>query len=75
MKQNRLAPFVILANLALLSLPVIGLVLLWVHFGHNEPLIALYMVVLAQLHGSFGLSANNASGTKRTSQSCAAFPY
>ena len=47
MKQNWIAPLVILGNLALLSLPIIGVAILWVYLGHNEPLIANYLVVSA----------------------------
>jgi hypothetical protein len=49
MKQNRIAPLVILGNLAILTLPIIGVVILWVYLNHNEPLIADYLVVLAPI--------------------------
>src|SRR5262249_50444645 len=49
MKPNWIAPLVIFGNLALLTLPIIGVVILWVYLNHNEPLIADYLVVLAPI--------------------------
>ncbi len=47
MKPNWIAPLVILGNLAILSLPIVGVVTLWGYIGRNEPLTAAYLVVSA----------------------------
>jgi hypothetical protein len=49
MKQNWIAPLVIFGSFALISLPAIGLAILWKNIAHNEPIIADYLVVLAPI--------------------------
>lgn len=49
MNQNSMAAMVIFGSLVLLTLPMLGVAVLWQHIGRNEPTIANYLVVLAPI--------------------------
>ncbi len=47
MKRNGIAALAIIGSLVLLALPIIGVAILCKYIGHNEPIIAGYLLLLA----------------------------